>query len=99
MKRHWINPWKEARDLPLDSILELASKYYNCSDSEARLFLLKSMCLQYPHLDAYIIPSNNGWHSLGARYGNEEHEYLSFTVDYGPELENLLKMSTSPEET
>lgn len=32
-------------------------------------------------LDAYILPQPSGYHSIGIRYGNDGHEYLSPPAD------------------
>jgi len=92
--RSWHNPWKEALDVPLADIVRLVSRYSNNPDpsaTEARLWVWLS---HHNTLDAYLLPSPSGWHNLGARYGDEPHEYVSFTADKGPELEALLKKAT-----
>jgi len=88
--RHWINPWEEARDVLVEDIIDIASRARRYLDPEFRNWVE-----QYgSKVDGYIIPSPSGWHALGVRYGNEGREYLSFTVDAGPELDALLAKST-----
>jgi hypothetical protein len=55
---------------------------------------LREWLSQHDRLDAYILPSPSGWHNLGARYGNEPHEYVCFTADKGPDLDALFARST-----
>ena len=93
--RHWKNPWETARDVLLEDIIVLVSRYNNHPRPEERAEVLRRWLAQHEKLDAYIIPAPSGWHSLGARYGNGEAEYVSFTADAGPELEALLAKSTS----
>jgi len=38
---------------------------------------------------------SSGRHCLGARYGEKGHEYMSFTVDKGIELDQLLAKARS----
>ena len=90
MTRHWINPWKEALDVSLEEVVRLVSRYNNNPDTEANEARIWKWLSQHDRLDAYILPSPSGWHSLGARYGSEGNEYISFTVDKGPALEALL---------
>lgn len=92
--RHWHNPFEEARDVRLDDILDLVSRYNNHRRPAEREAQLREWLSQHDRLDAYILPSPSGWHSLGARYGNKPHEYVSFTADKGPALDALFARST-----
>ena len=96
--RHWTNPWEEALDVPLEEIIRLVSRYNNSPDPAAREASIREWLSQHDKLDAYILPSPSGWHSLGARYGNEGSEYISFPADKGPELEALLAKAQTKEE-
>ena len=92
--RNWHNPLEEALDVPLADIVRLVSKYNDHPDpaaNEARIWESLSML---DRLDAYVLPSPSGWHELGARYGDQPHQYVSFTADKGPDLEALLKKAT-----
>ena len=89
--RSWHNHYEQARDVHLDDILDLVSRYNNHPRPAERKARLREWLSQHDRLDAYILPSPSGWHNLGARYGNEPHEYVSFTVDKDPDLDALLK--------
>jgi hypothetical protein len=94
--RHWINPWDEARDVLVEDIIDIASRANQYWPPTQRAEDLRNWVGKYgSKVDGYIIPSPSGWHALGVRYGNEGYEYLSFTVDKGPELDALLAKSTS----
>ena len=92
--RRWFNHYEEARDVSLDDIIALVSRYNNHPDPVARAAQIRECLAQHKHLDAYILPSPSGWHNLGARYGDEAHEYVCFTADRGAELDALLASST-----
>lgn len=92
--RHWHNHFREARDVGLDEIISLVSRYNNNPDPAGREAQIRMWLSQHKKLDAYILPQPSGWHSLGVRYGNEPHEYVSLTADRGPELDALLAGST-----
>ena len=94
--RHWHNPFEEARDVRLDDILDLVSRYNNhlVQHVDERKARLREWLSQHDRLDADILPSPSGWHNLGARYGNEPHEYVSFTLNKGPDLDALFARST-----
>jgi len=46
-------------------------------------------------LDAYILPSSNGDHQVGIRYGSEPDAYLSLFVPHPSILEELLDRYSS----
>ena len=84
--RFFTNPWPTARDIAVEDLIIAVARYGNEMH-------LREMIGEYSRLDAYIIPGPAGRHSLGARYGNEGPEYLSFYSEPGPELEALLAKS------
>ena len=90
--RYWHNHYEEARDVRLDDIFDVvAANHPRPAERKAQLHKIVE---HYEAIDAYIIPSPSGYHSLGARYGNLPHEYASFTTDRSPELDALLARST-----
>lgn len=83
VKPHWHNPYERAVPVPIEELAEchagLGQRY---KDEHGNTFILtKEKVLEWwkgeGKVDAYILPQPSGFHSIGIRYGEEVHEYLS----------------------
>ena len=90
--RHWTNPYPEALDTTIDEILDHAVFGTLNRDKIAYRESLKAIIFQHKEgLDPYILPSSNGHHCLGIRYGEKPFQYMSFSSSWGSkELEDIL---------
>lgn len=97
-KPHWPNPWTEAVPVPIELLAECtAGLGETWSDTDGSRFTMTTeRVLTHwrragEHLDAYILPENSGWHSIGVRYGAEGSAYLSPQADKN-KTEALLRL-------
>ena len=94
---HWhdVNPWRD--DVVYVPLTELAAcaaggtiqKSGGGSEPYDVARVLKHLRQNGDKLDAYILPQPSGNHSLGVRYGAEDHEYYS-PRNANPELTQQL---------
>lgn len=83
IKINWVNPWEDAIPVPIEELAECHAGLGQLCGSAAGSFKLTQVSvLEHwrtagDKLDAYILPSPSGYHSIGIRYGNEGSEYLS----------------------
>lgn len=73
-KPYWENSWKDVVYVPVEELAECCVVKNFDKDQVLNYFYSRGL-----YLDAYILPSNydNGYHSIGVRYGNGGPEYLS----------------------
>lgn len=90
--RHWVNHFPGALDTTIDEILDHAVLCTLNMDKVTYRESLKAMIFQHKEgLDPYILPSSNGHHCLGIRYGEKPFQYMSFSSNWGSkELEDIL---------
>jgi hypothetical protein len=91
MEVHWKNPFEDAVPVPIEELVECVygiNEEWKTSTGVPLVLTKRLLLLNWgmsgDKLDAYILPTVGigGWHSIGIRYGNEGHQYLS---PYGDE--------------
>lgn len=80
---YWVNPWPEAIPVPIAKLAECHAGLGGlCYSAKGNFILTSESVLSMwrsngNKLDAYILPSPSGDHSIGIHYGSEGYEYLS----------------------
>lgn len=98
-----VNPWHDrAVYVSLETAAEIIASdaWLGKTTDKPAKYWIEEWQRYGDKLDAYILRSATGGHSLGIRYGREGSEYLSFTLHDNDAvqsvLENTCDTQTSP---
>ena len=81
---HWTNPYTVV-NVPIEELVKVAhgiGERWRDQRTDSTFIMTEEEMLKHwrsygEKLDAYILPQPSGWHDIGVRYGDKDHQYLS----------------------